>query len=126
MRTALTAFLNSLDEEVFFDEAEGLNLYRKGGQWAVCTDSAVLIVQRFGGIVLGYYSMNNPLANIGLPLVEGHDFALIGSRWLVDYWAWNVAQLVSKPIFDLFDPVDESLVLHYYGSSFCWQAVKIN
>lgn len=122
----LERFINDLNEEEYYDEKEGVWLFRNGGQCSICTDSAIRIARRFDGIVLGYYSINNPDAKIGLPMIEGHDFTLISSRWLVDYWAWNIALLVPKPIFDLLDPEDEGLVVRYYSSSICWQTVEIN
>jgi hypothetical protein len=124
MRAALSAFIDSLDEEVCFDEDQSVNLFRCGGQWAVCTSSALRVAKRFQGAVWGYYSTENPTAAIGSPMAEGHDFALIHKRWVVDYWAYKVAQLTQTPIFDLEVMKDRDEVLRLFGPSEHWSLIK--
>ncbi|MBK6776781.1 MAG: hypothetical protein IPG74_13405 [Flavobacteriales bacterium] len=76
------------------------------------------------GRVVGYYSKDNPRATIGLPTVEGHDFAVIEDRWLVDYWAWHVLRLVATPIFDLRNNADRKEVVRLYGPSLKWKPLE--
>jgi hypothetical protein len=120
MRSELSAFIRSLDEEVFFDEVESLNRFRHGGHWAICTDSALRVARQFKGTVWGYYAIENLQAAIGLSIAGGHDFAVIDSRWLVDYWACNVAQVIQTPIFDLNEDKDRDEVRRLYGPSRRW------
>ena len=82
LKSELELYMRALCDEEYYDEQEGIWLFRNGGQCSICTDSALRVIRQFGGIVAGYFAIESPLAKIGLPMVEGHDFALIGSRWL--------------------------------------------
>ena len=84
------------------------------------------MARRFGGAVFGYCSSDNPTAAIGEPDYDGHDFALVGNRWLVDYWAWHVAGLITTPFFDLADENDRSIVSRFYGPHANWSEVELN
>ncbi|MBK6831286.1 MAG: hypothetical protein IPG92_11365 [Flavobacteriales bacterium] len=75
-------------------------------------------------MVVGYYSNDNSTAEIGLPNHDGHDFALINDRWLVDYWAWHVEGLVASPIFDLSNSADRREVTRLYGSTVKWKPLE--
>jgi len=116
-------FVESLISEEHFDDDEGVWLFRNGGQCAICTDGATRIAEHFKGAVIGYYAKDNQTAQIGEPHAEGHDFALIQSRWLVDYWAWRYAELVRTPIFDLDEEGDCCIAYRLYGPVECWSLI---
>ncbi len=124
LRFRIAHFLELLVAEEQFDEAEGLWLFCGGGQCSMCTDSAQRIATRFKGMVVGYYSRDNPRAAIGLPEVDGHDFALIDKRWLVDYWAWRVSGISPKPILDLSNAADRIAACVLYGPANVWELVE--
>ena len=94
--------------------------FAAGSACAICTSSALQVMHRFHGVVQGYWSMDNTTALIGGPQLDGHDFALIASRWLVDYWAWHVAHLIQTPIFDLNAFKDRDSVDQLYGPTIKW------
>lgn len=120
----LERFLLALAAEEYYDEDEGVNRFRHGGQCLVCTDSATRLAEHFGGVVMGYFAIDNLRAGIGLSLTEGHDFAVIDGRWLVDYWACSVAQVIPTPIFDLTKEIDRTLVARLYGPPSNWTVVE--
>lgn len=123
MREAIEKFIADLSDEEYFCLADDEWQFRNGTACAICTTAARHIAERFNGQVLGYHSVNNPGADIGLPNLDGHDFALIDDRWLVDYWAWHVARLVTTPIFDLKDRLDHADVHWLYGDAGRWSLV---
>lgn len=70
---------------------------------------------------MGYCSKANPSAAIGHELCEGHDFAFISKRWIVDYWAFRVASVLSKPVLDLNTAQDQLLAKSLFGDPNAWE-----
>lgn len=126
MRAVIELFLEALRAEEFYCEEAEEWQFRDGSACGICTSSAMLVARRFGGVVLGYHSIDNPKASIGEPDYDGHDFALVNGRWLVDYWAWHVAGLVTTPIFDLANENDRSIAARLYGPHANWSEVELN
>ena len=126
MRATIEDFCKALREEEFYNEEAEEWQFRDGSACAICTASAEQIAQRFGGLVLGYHSASNPTASIGLPAIDGHDFALIDDRWLVDYWAWHVAGIAAQPILDLSYAADRTAACVLYGPANVWELVDLN
>lgn len=87
------------------------------GQVGRCTDSAVYLAHRLGGVVYGYTTEDNPEAQVGRT-EGGHDFALADDRWLLDFWAKDTYQL--PDLYDLKDPMDQKEVLREYGPRSKW------
>ena len=123
MREAIEQFLEALREEEFYCEEAEEWQFRDGTACAICTCSARIVARRFRGLVYGYQAHRNPTARIGLPTIDGHDFALIEQRWLVDYWAWRVEGLIATPIFDLKNRADHLDVHRLYGDAGRWSLV---
>jgi len=126
MREAIEQFVQALCEEERYCTDSDEWQFLDGSACAVCTCSAKLVARRFDGLVLGYHSLNNPNAAIGLPNWDGHDFTLIDGRWLADYWAWRVEKVITKPIFDLSNEVDHKEVTRLYGTPLNWSMVELN
>jgi len=126
MREAIEQFLDTLRTKERYCEQEEEWQFPDGSAIATCTSSSILVAKRFCGIVLGYFSIENPAASIGSPNCEGHDFTLIDDRWLVDYWAWRVEALITTPIFDLSEEADREEVVRLYGTSLNWSLLEPN
>lgn len=125
MRATIEEFCKALREEEFFNEEAEEWQFRDGSACAICTASAKQIAKRFGGLVFGYQSDCNPTARIGLPAIDGHDFALIDDRWLVDYWAWRVAGIAAQPIHDLSYAADRTAACALNGPANVWDLVEL-
>jgi hypothetical protein len=68
-----------------------------GSSTATCTNSAILVAEKFGGRVVGYHHEDNPKALLGQGL-NGHDFALLfNDRLIVDWWATAYRGVFSDP-----------------------------
>jgi hypothetical protein len=118
-------FVNALCAEEKFNSDEGHWTFQSGGSCGRCTDSAMKVAKEFRGRVVGYSAWRNRSALVGSGFCEGHDFALIEDRFIVDYWAFRVARLIPKAVFDLNRREDRHLATRFLGSEKCWEDVPI-
>ncbi len=121
----LLAFIRRLCDEEEYESKEGRWTFRSGGDSGRCTDSAKKIAIEFDGHVVGYRTAGNPSAVVP-KYVDGHDFAFVAGRFVVDYWACHVANEVDRAVFDLNDPDEAKLVRRYFGKQSAWQTVPIS
>lgn len=119
-KTQITAFFQQLCDEAEYDEEEGRWTFRSGGDCCVCTDCAKKVAMAFNGEIWGYFAKENPLASVAKDC-EGHEFALIAGRFLVDVWAFQVSQEIDRPVFDLEDAVEAALANDQYGDQKKWE-----
>jgi len=86
-----------------------------------CTVTAIWLAQRLRGQLGGYDITNNPTAELG-QLEGGHDFCLVGGRFIVDWWATEYAAVEPQHpgVLDLGDPAQAQLALRWYGDRNCW------
>ena len=87
MRLKLERFVRSLSAQEKYDDDQGIWLFEDGSQCGVCTSGAILIAKRFAGTVWGYFTSENPAAEIGGEQhgYGGHDFALVSGAgsWII-------------------------------------------
>jgi hypothetical protein len=119
----LQGFILSLCAEEEYEPNEGVWTFRSGGSCSRCTDSALKVVTAFGGRMVGYYASDNPTAAIGEPDCEGHDFAIVANRFLVDYWAYRIAGIADRPVFDMSDSDEYARVQMLYGNREAWSEI---
>lgn len=124
-RATLLAFIRRLGDEEEYEHVEGRWTFRSGGSSGICTEGAKKVAIEFGGQVVGYHTADNPSAVVP-KYVDGHDFALIAGRFVVDYWACHVAEEIDRAVFDLNDPEEAKLVRHYFGKQTAWQTISIS
>lgn len=121
----LQTFLDVLNADEQYDSDEGRWTFRSGGSCCCCTDAAIKVANAFGGRVVGYSASRNRSALVGGAYCEGHDFALVENRFIVDYWAFRVARLTTKPVFDLNSREDQGLAARFYGNADSWEDVPV-
>ncbi|MCX6937938.1 MAG: hypothetical protein NTU80_08585 [Verrucomicrobia bacterium] len=56
---------------------------------------------------------------------DGHDFALIAERFIVDYWGAYAAGVIDRPVFDLLDSSIQEIVSRLYGPKESWRIVAV-
>jgi hypothetical protein len=124
--------LKALSESTKLDESEFLNKYPDkpfdgacflpDGEIAfICTNSANYVVSQLGeGIVCGFYVEDNPVEDIEISSVGGHDFAVIRGRYIVDLWIMHYAGTRDKCVFDMNDKNDKSIIKELYGDPDKW------
>jgi hypothetical protein len=129
LRTAFASFARDLDALESDDEqpsrflrADGRPLVPADDGMCRCTTTAEIIAAAFGGVVAGYSADDNPVAALGAGFVGGHDFAVIGSRFILDFWAAYCETAAPKPGFlDLADPKSAAAARALYGDPATWQ-----
>lgn len=89
---------------------------------ASCSELATAVVMNFGGRVVGYWNWDNPGATAA-PDCDGHDFALLGDRYIVDIWVRDVAHTSERAVFDLADADDRRRAYELYGEPGAWKEV---
>ena len=92
---------------------------------ATCTLTAEYIAGQLGGEVWGYQHDQNPSALLG-KWEFGHDFALVGGRYIIDWWATEYGSEVGghPGILDLAQPTDAARARAWYGDPACWVRVR--
>ncbi len=122
-RQTLEAFVQTLIAEERYDDETGHSTFADGSPCATCTSAARHIARAFGGKVMGYWSAANPTAEIGSRYDDGHDFALIADRWVVDYFAYTTVNLLDAPVLDLHSAADRRLARRLLGNRKTWAVV---
>ncbi len=89
---------------------------------ASCSELALSIVLNFGGCIVGYWNWDNPGAKAA-PGYDGHDFALLEGRYIVDIWVRDVEHTSERAVFDLCDYEDRRLAFELYGDPATWTEV---
>lgn len=108
---------------------DGPSVFPDGSHAVVCTNCAEQIINKLGrGHVYGWEEGTNPTSVVAGPTRgarvdrgQGHDFAIIDDRYLVDPWAKNVEAQTERAAWDLHDPADRAEVLRLYGDPTTWK-----
>ena len=91
------------------------------GDFGTCTNSARMIVGQLGrGEVCGFSQEDNPTANAHY-FNDGHDFAVIDNRLVVDPWISHYTGYRTKSVYDLLEDADE--IREIYGDPNCWRVL---
>lgn len=97
-------------------------VFPDGTAWAFCTNWAHY-VRRIEGDraeIYGFFGEDNPTAGVN-DTADGHDFALVDGRYLVDGWVRHVECLADRTVFDLEDETDRAFVEKFYGDRSKWE-----
>lgn len=109
------------------DQPSAQSLLSDGSSAVFCTNYARLIQRTLAGEhkvqVVGFACEDNPVSRIGREHCphEGHDFAWIDDRYIVDPWLTLVASEGNQFVFDAQDPRDAARMLDLYGAHHCWR-----
>lgn len=94
-------------------EFPGYHVYRHA---PTCDECACAIVERHGGHYVGFFTEDNP--NRIAERCEGHAFAIVDERYLVDPWAKDV--MGQRAVYDLTSSVERTRVRELYGDPRTW------
>lgn len=94
----------------------------------VCTHCAHRLIELVGsGEVWGWEEGTNPTSVVAGPSYpelgddgQGHDFAVIEGRYLVDPWGRHVEGSSPRAAWDMADPADRAEVARLYGNQSAW------
>lgn len=107
---------------ITYDEKEGWSEFRATGYSGVqCTGYACAIRDKLGRDrvkIRGFAGEDNPKAQVA---DDGHDFAIVDDRYIVDPWATDIAETSERGVFDLKDPADAAEIKRLYGDPKTWR-----
>jgi hypothetical protein len=89
--------------------------------WPICSNWAAYCRRIEGpeARLYGFRIEQNPLSRIAVEC-GGHDFAVLGGRFIVDGWVANVRGYSRRAVFDLFDRSDRKIIRELYGDPAVW------
>ena len=105
-----------------YQDEDGQSLLPNGNAMFICTCVAEYIVEKIGGRVMGFESDENSLSSISRSY-DGHDFALIQDRYIIDPWVKLFENYASKCVFDLKSDADQHLIRKIYGDKEKWKEI---
>lgn len=90
-----------------------------------CTNSATYICEVLGGgDIYGFRIKDNPVESESVSCSQGHDFAVINGRFIVDPWISLYTGESKQGVFDIKDPKDRKAIVRIYGNCELWQLRK--
>lgn len=102
-----------------------VSVFADGTSATVCTNYAAHVFRALPGrvAIFGFANKDNPSSRAAREEFhpEGHDFAVVDERFLVDPWVRLVAGVSQQMCFDFHDRRDAALVLDTYGPRACWE-----
>lgn len=104
-----------------WDDGEKAFLPEHYGDFGICTNGARFVVEKVGGIIVGFAEGMNPSAH--KELRDGHDFALVAGRFVVDLWAAYYPCVNKETVIDLADPKQVLEHLPKYGNPKNWEVL---
>lgn len=111
-----------------YDQMPDMVSLMPDGSSAVCCTNyarhilAVLSPEGYRVELVGFANKDNPASLCAKEEYhpEGHDFAIVNERFLVDPWVRLVAAVEQQIVYDLDDPVDLEKATQIYGLRQNW------
>jgi hypothetical protein len=75
------------------------------------------------GRVRGFWVDDNPEATDVASVCDGHDFAVVDDRYVVDGWAVHVEGITKQVVWDLKDSMEQAKILRLYGRPEKWTSI---
>ncbi len=97
-----------------------------------CTGYACAIRDKLGEgrvRVRGFFQGDNPGTIFGGrdpqfdPVADGHDFAVVDDRYIVDPWVTEFVGGIDQGVYDLLDPADRDMISRIYGDPEKWSGL---
>ena len=97
-----------------------------GSSSVVCTSFAYQVKALYpnNAKVVGFNCTDNPVDHHEVKACDGHDFAVVDGRYIVDFWLRDVVGDAGPCVFDMTDGASADAIKHRYGDRSKWQAVS--
>ena len=117
----LEAYWGNETNFAFAESAEGPFHFPDGTRWVACTNWARYVRRAYGAAahLYGFDDEENPTSLIARR-DYGHDFAVVGKRYIVDGWLPNVGGYSRRAVHDLYEPRDMVEIARLYGEPELW------
>jgi hypothetical protein len=113
------------DEEKENYDGDMIHQFPNGDHSVICTTWADDIRERLGEqrvALFGYDGTENPDTPIS-KIADGHDFAIVDGRYIVDGWVKYVeVKLEAQGVYDIENDDDLSEIMRLYGEPATWEA----
>lgn len=121
-----TQFLGKSDSFWGITDTDDGSMFSNSGLSGVnCTGYALEIKRKLGAgrvSIVGYQSDPKTPTAAGDD-ADGHDFAIVDGRYIVDPWVHDVANLSDQGVLDLEDGGDAPEIERLYGPRSSWKPV---
>lgn len=115
--------------EAFFGDEDNYPGYTRDGEHLLgahgpsfsCDSWAAFVASVFpkGRVkIMGFSARVNPVPI--LSDYDGHTFAILDNRYIIDGWIKNVEAFSDRAVFDLNDPADAPAIEKFYGIRTKW------
>lgn len=106
--------------------ADAEHTFPDGSASFFCTSHARQVKKRYPEItkVMGFETKDNPVDHYEIGACEGHDFAVVADRYIVDHWLRYVVGDTGPMVFDMQDPASEDAIRHRYGDKSKWTEIE--
>ena len=111
-------------------DLDGPASFPSGGQWFICTDWSCYVRRELGDRAKLYgFDVETKRYEGGAEEgdyevlargFDGHDFAVVDDRYIVDGWLTNIEGLHDKPVIDMQDPANAKVIKSIYGNPKLW------
>ncbi|MBU2761164.1 Eco57I restriction-modification methylase domain-containing protein [Acidithiobacillus sulfurivorans] len=105
----------------------GQSLFPDGTSAVFCSNYALQVKQAMPNHdvqIVGFETSDNPDCAVSREnWGDGHDFAIVDHRYLVDAWAKLVEGLRQRIVYDMLDDQDVRIVAETYGDPLKWVSV---
>lgn len=111
------------EEEDFSEDGATVSVFPNGDHAAFCTNWADDLRERLGPEVValfGFSSDDNPDSYVS-GIADGHDFAILHKRYIVDGWTTNVESIHATGVMDIEDDDDLQEIIRLYGDPRRWE-----
>lgn len=119
------------DEPLDDDDSDrdGPAHFPDGGQWFICTDWACYVRRELGDRAKIYGFDISDKRRAGATDddysrldqgFDGHDFAVVDDRYIVDGWVKNIEGMHDKAVIDMQNPENAKLIQSIYGNPKFW------
>lgn len=126
-------FFESFEENPFiYDNPKFVKMIEesieKDGTSLICTfvASAVKMLEGDNVKIYGFNSEENPESEYFFDDEEGHNFAVMNNRYIIDPWIYNnyenyeIEKTFDRSVFDLQNKNDEKIIRYLYGDENNW------
>jgi hypothetical protein len=113
-----------LRDEDIGDDTDCISVLPNGEQFFICTNSAKFVVDDLKqGDVYGFANEDNPVTHSEISSSDGHDFAVVRGRFIVDLWISHFTGCETQVVYDLKDPKDAAKIKEIYGAPEKWSVM---
>lgn len=105
-----------------FEDRDTVSVFPNGDQAVICTSWADDLRKRLGPeavALFGFSAEANPGSYVS-EIADGHDFAIVNKRYIVDGWTTNVETIHQTGVMDLEDDDDLDEITRLYGDPRQW------